>query len=61
MKDLRESKLLWSVFNLLIYIASIVIGNGCAHDLDELLVPHSPIGLDAGLAKDLVNCKCVKL
>ena len=67
-KDLRGGKIFLlciplqkKKFNQRIYIASIVIGNGCANDFDELLVPHSPIWLDAGLAKDLVNCKRVKL
>merc|ERR1712117_162499 len=59
--DLRDSKLLWCVINQRIYIASIVIGNWCAHDLDELLVPHSPIRLDTGLAEDLVNLSGAQL
>ena len=40
----------------IVLISSIVIGDRCAHNLDKLLVPHGSIGLDAGLAEDLVNC-----
>ena len=47
--------------NIVYCISSIIIGNGCAHDLDKLLVPHGSVGLDVGLAEDLVNCKRVKL
>ena len=44
------------MFLIISLIPSIVIGDGCAHDLDELLVSHGSIGLDVGLAEDLINC-----
>ena len=44
----------------IVLISSIVIGDRCAHNLDELLVPHGSIGLDAGLAEDLVNCNKIE-